>query len=147
MEPSEHNWANISETICSEMLVFHEVGLLDLVLSEYPDKSHNFTNLFFMTSHFRTLYSLYSCDILVENIFKVICGDNVLVFLVYSLVLVYSRLSLNGHLYKTDTSVKRTLRVGPCQSFYSFYLTLYKTDTSLRRTLSAGPEGVHLRES
>ena len=100
-----------------------------------------------MTSHFRTLYSLYSCDILVENIFKVICGDNVLVCLVYSLVLVYSRLSLNGHLYKTDTSVKRTLRVGPCQSFYSFYLTLYKTDTSLRRTLSAGPKGVHLRES
>ena len=47
MEPSEHKWANISETICSEMLVFHEVGLLDLVLSEYPDKSHNFTNLFF----------------------------------------------------------------------------------------------------
>ena len=59
MEPSEHNWANISETISSEMLVFHEVGLLDLVLSEYPDKSHNFTNLFFMTSHFRPLYSLY----------------------------------------------------------------------------------------
>ena len=26
----------------------------------------------------------------------------------------YSRLSLNGHLYKTDTSVKRTPRVGPC---------------------------------
>ena len=28
----------------------------------------------------------------------------------------YSRLSLNGHLYKTDTSVKRTPRVGPCLS-------------------------------
>ena len=28
----------------------------------------------------------------------------------------YSRLSLNGHLYKTDASVKRTLRVGPCLS-------------------------------
>ena len=26
----------------------------------------------------------------------------------------YSQLSLNGHLYKTDTSVKRTPRVGPC---------------------------------
>ena len=124
MESSEHNWANISETICSEMLVFHEVGLLDLVLSEYPDKSHTFTNLFFMTSHFRTLYSLYSCDILVEHIFKVICGDNVLVFLAYSLVLVYSRLSLNGHLYKTDTSVKRTLRVGPCQSLLLLFDSL-----------------------
>ena len=32
-------------------------------------------------------------------------------------------------------------------SLYSFYLTLYKTDTSLRRTLSAGPKGVRLRES
>ena len=27
-----------------------------------------------------------------------------------------SRLSLHGHLYKTDTSVKRTPRVGPCLS-------------------------------
>ena len=30
---------------------------------------------------------------------------------------------------------------------YSFYLTLYKTDTSLRRTLSAVPKDVRLRES
>ena len=58
----------------------------------------------------------------------------------------YSWLSLNGHLYKTDTFVKRTPRVGPCL-FYSLYLILYKTDTSLRRTLSAGPKGVRLRES
>ena len=28
----------------------------------------------------------------------------------------YGRLSLNGHLYKTDTSVKRTPGVGPCFS-------------------------------
>ena len=28
--------------------------------------------------------------------------------------MVYSLLSLNGHLYQTDTSVKRTPRVGPC---------------------------------
>ena len=27
-----------------------EVGLLDIVLSEYPDKSHNFRNFIFMTS-------------------------------------------------------------------------------------------------
>ena len=46
----------------------------------------------------------------------------------------------------TDTSVKRTLGVGPCLSLLP-YLTLYKTDTSLRRTLSAGPKGVRLRES
>ena len=58
----------------------------------------------------------------------------------------YSRLSLNGHLYKTDTSVKRTLEVGPAL-LYSLYLTLYKTDTSLRQTLTAGPKGVRLRES
>ena len=42
----------------------------------------------------------------------------------------YSRLSLNGHLYKTDTSLKRTPRVGPV--LYSLYLTLYKMDISLR---------------
>ena len=29
---------------------------------------------------------------------------------------VYSQLSLDRHLYKTDTSVKRTPRVGPCLS-------------------------------
>ena len=61
---------------------------------------------------------------------------------------VYSRLSLNGPLYTTDTSVKRTLRVGPCLSLLPLLiLTLYKMDTSLRRTLSAGPKGVRLRES
>ena len=59
---------------------------------------------------------------------------------------IYSRLSLNGHLYKTDTSVKRTPRVGP-YLFSSLYLTLYKTDISLRWTASAGPKGVRLRES
>ena len=58
----------------------------------------------------------------------------------------YSRLSLNGHLYKTDTSVKRTLRVGPC-FLYSLYLTLNKTDTSLRRTRRAGPKSVLLKKS
>ena len=57
----------------------------------------------------------------------------------------YSRLSLNRHLYKMVTSVKRTLRVGPCLSLL-LYLTLYKTDISLRQTL-AGPKGVRLRES
>ena len=36
-----------------EMLVFGkswQIGLLDVVLLEYPDKSHNLTNLIFMTS-------------------------------------------------------------------------------------------------
>ena len=38
MELSVHNWANISGTIWPEMLIF---GLLDVVLSEYLDESHN----------------------------------------------------------------------------------------------------------
>ena len=51
MELSEHNWANISETICPEMLIFGKyICLLDVFLSEYPDKSHNFRNFIFMTS-------------------------------------------------------------------------------------------------
>ena len=33
----------------------------------------------------------------------------------------YSRLSLNRHLYKTDTSVKQTLRVGPCLSLLPLF--------------------------
>ena len=48
---------------------------------------------------------------------------------------IYSRLSLNGHLELVPAFL------------YSLYLTLYKTDTSLRRTLSASPKGVRLRES
>ena len=35
---------------------FWQVGLLDIVLSEYPDKSHNFRNFICMTSHFSTLF-------------------------------------------------------------------------------------------
>ena len=36
----------------------------------------------------------------------------------------YSRLSLNGHLYKMDTSVKRTPRVGPCLSLLLLFDSL-----------------------
>ena len=37
---------------------------------------------------------------------------------------VYSLLSFNRHLYKTDTSVKRTLRVGPCLSLLPLFDSL-----------------------
>ena len=40
MESSEHNWANIAETICSEMLVFGKEASWMLLFSEYPDKSY-----------------------------------------------------------------------------------------------------------
>ena len=33
----------------------------------------------------------------------------------------YSRLSLNGHLYKTNTSVKRTPRAGPCLCLFPLF--------------------------
>ena len=58
---TQHNWATISETICPEMFIFgrYIVGLLEIVLSEYPDKSHNFRNFIFMTSHFSTLYLVF----------------------------------------------------------------------------------------
>ena len=36
----------------------------------------------------------------------------------------YSRLSVNGNLYKTDTSVKRTPRVGPCLSLFPLFDSL-----------------------
>ena len=52
---------------------------------------------------------------------------------------------LIGHFYKTDTSVKRPPRVGPCLSILPF-LTLYKTIT-LRRTLITGSKGVRLNIS
>ena len=37
----------------------------------------------------------------------------------------YSGLSFNGHLYKVDTSVKQTLRVGPCLSLLLLFDSLY----------------------
>ena len=40
MESLEHNWANI----CAKMLVFGKRASWMLLFSEYPDKSHNFTN-------------------------------------------------------------------------------------------------------
>ena len=54
MEFSKH-----SKTICPEN--FWQVGLLDIVLSEYPDKSHNFTNFIFMTSSL--LYSISNSEV------------------------------------------------------------------------------------
>ena len=36
----------------------------------------------------------------------------------------YSQLSLNGHLYKTDTSLKQTPTVGPCLSFLLLFDSL-----------------------
>ena len=56
----------------------------------------------------------------------------------------YSQLSLNGHLCKTDTLLKRHLELVPAFLF-SFKLPLCERDISLRQTLSAGPRGVLLR--
>ena len=70
-------------------------------------------------------------------------GDEKVHFMLHSVFTVDSLLT---DTYKTDTSVKRTPRVGPC-FLCSLYLTFYKTDISLRRTANAGPKGVRLRES
>ena len=54
MEFSKHNWAMISETIllfaskCS--FLASRPLILDVVLSEYPGKSHNVRNFIFMMS-------------------------------------------------------------------------------------------------
>ena len=59
MEFCKYNWATISETICPQNAYFWQVGLVDIVLSEYVDKSHNFRNFIFMTSHFSTLLQIF----------------------------------------------------------------------------------------
>ena len=46
MESLEVNWANIRNNL-PRNASFWQVGLLDVVLSEYPDKSHNFANLIY----------------------------------------------------------------------------------------------------
>ena len=47
MESSEHNWANISRDNLPRIANFWRVGVLDVVLSEYLNKFHNFTNFIF----------------------------------------------------------------------------------------------------
>ena len=46
------------------------------------------------------------------------------VFLVYSVVCYNSQLPLNGHLAKTDTSLKRTRGVGPCRTSVIYFISL-----------------------
>ena len=62
MELSEHKWANISETICPEVLVFGKEASWMLLFSEYPDKSHNFTNyhLTLTVFHFLLFLRIYN---------------------------------------------------------------------------------------
>ena len=45
MESLEHNLENLPRNAC-----FWQVGLFDVILVEYPDESHNFTNITFMSS-------------------------------------------------------------------------------------------------
>ena len=47
---------------------FWQVGLLDIPLSEYPDKSHNFRNLIVMTSHFSNLWFSRCGDVMLDGI-------------------------------------------------------------------------------
>ena len=56
MESSAHKWANISKTVFPQMLVL-AIGLLDVVLSKYPNKSHTIKNLTLRRDHFRTIFS------------------------------------------------------------------------------------------
>ncbi len=44
----------------------------------------------------------------------------------------YSQLSLNGHFYKTDTSVRRTPTVGPVPAVFQSFYCNYKL--SIRQT-------------
>ena len=47
VESSEQNGIRIFETTCPIMLLFGQNGLSDVVLSKYPNKSHNFQNYIF----------------------------------------------------------------------------------------------------
>ena len=50
MESSEQNSSSISQNNLPHKATFLQVGLPDAVLSKYPNKPHNFTNLILMTS-------------------------------------------------------------------------------------------------
>ena len=72
-----------------------------------------------------------SCEELLQKVALLLAKKSVHVYLAHFTGPVYgvtqsnySRLSLNGQLYKTDTSVKRTLRVGPCLSLLLLFDSL-----------------------
>ena len=56
MESSEHNWANISKTICPTMLVFGKKASWMLFFQNILTNPIISQIQFFMTSHFSTLY-------------------------------------------------------------------------------------------
>ena len=55
MESSEHNWANISETICPKLLIFGEQASWTLFFQNSLTNPIISQISFFMTSHFGTL--------------------------------------------------------------------------------------------
>ena len=80
----------------------------------------------FLLFRFRRTYRIRLCLILLE----IRLSQNFIIYLFIYFVRenrayeFYSRLSLNGHLYKTDTSLKRTPRVGPCLSLLPLFDSL-----------------------
>ena len=57
MESLEHERANISSLNCNDIYIW-QVHILHYVLSDYLSKSHNFKNLFFVTSSLSSSISL-----------------------------------------------------------------------------------------
>ena len=56
MESLEHNWGNISPTICTNMLIFGKDTFLVLISLMISTNLISSQILIFVTSHFTTLY-------------------------------------------------------------------------------------------
>ena len=66
MEFSEYSRLTSQRQYLPRNAHFWQVGLLDIVLSEYPDKSYNFKNFIFMTSSLQ--YSIVTTFLCINNI-------------------------------------------------------------------------------
>ena len=136
MESSEHNWANISRDNLPRIANFWRVGVLDVVLSEYLNKSHNFTKIIFMTSSLRysiqfcdqnhgpapfTLKSTFpsllrddgTCDNILQNIYSYVKHYSFIVYTVY--VILLQLVNTGGFLRKNSPYVEVILR---CKKLY-----------------------------
>ena len=92
-----------------------QVGLLDnIVLSEYPDKSHNFRNFLFMTSPSRDLFHFQS-----RFRFRFRCSLRGMAGISPKGVVVY-------HIFSEKPKVSQTF--ASCSSRFSFQKEIRKTD-------------------
>ena len=111
MESSEHNWANISDNL-THNASFWQIGILDVVLSVYLDKSHNFSNLIFYvvtlwySIRFSSLIAFFQIEWLQKSC--ILVADDSLSFPPYPLLLLLRQATNIYNVMMKQSALKRS---------------------------------------